>query len=137
MAPEPGPTISDAERQVLLVLWEHGPSAARVVLAHLARAGSGWSRSTVITLLQRLERKGYVASDKSGHAFLFRAAVTRDELLAKRMSELADELCGGQWTPLLLAFARREKLRPSEVAEMQRLVDELSQRRGRGAKKRT
>jgi predicted transcriptional regulator len=130
MAPEPGPTISDAERQVLLVLWEHGPSAARVVLAHLARAGSGWSRSTVITLLQRLERKGYVASDKSGHAFLFRAAVTR-------MSELADDLCDGQWMPLLLAFARREKLRPSEVAEMQRLVDELSQRRGRGAKKRT
>ena len=82
----------------------------------------------MITLLQRLERKGYVASDKSGHAFLFRAAVTRDELLAKRMSELADELCGGQWTPLLLAFAR-QKLRPSEVAEMQRLVDELSQRR--------
>jgi len=137
MAAEPGPTISDAERQVLLTLWEHGPSSARDVLSHLARAGSDWSRSTVITLLQRLERKGYVASDKSGHAFLFRAAVTRDDLLTQRLSELADDLCDGQWTPLLLAFARREKLKPDEVEELQRLVDELSQRRPRGAKKRT
>jgi len=137
MAAEPGPTISDAERQVILTLWEHGPSSVRDVLSHLARAGSGWSRSTVITLLQRLERKGYVASDKSGHAFLFRAALTRDELLAQRMSKLADDLCDGEWTPLLLAFARRERLKPHEVEELQRLVDELSQRRPRGAKKRT
>src|SRR6478609_677420 len=129
MAAEPGPTISDAERQVLLTLWEHGPSSVRDVLAHLERAGSDWSRSTVITLLQRLERKGYVASDKSEHAFLFRAAVTREDLLSKRLSELADDLCDGQWMPLLLAFARREKLKPNEVAEVQRLVDELSQRR--------
>jgi predicted transcriptional regulator len=136
MAADPGPTISDAERHVLLTLWDHGPISARDVLSHLARAGSDWSRSTVITLLQRLERKGYVASDKSGHAFLFRAAVTRDELLAQRMSELADDLCDGKWTPLLLAFARREKLKPEHVEELQRLVNELSQRRPRGAKKR-
>jgi predicted transcriptional regulator len=79
----------------------------------------------------------YVASDKSGYAFLFRAAVTREDLLSKRLSELADDLCDGQWMPLLLAFARREKLKPNEVAEVQRLVDELSQRRARGVKKRT
>src|SRR6478735_3992994 len=131
------PPMSDAEREVLKVLWDHGPLPVRDVLERLAAAGSDWSRSTVITLLQRLERKGYVASDKSGHAFLFRAAVTREELLAQRMSELADDLCDGEWTPLLLAFARREKLKPEHVEELQRLVDELSRRRARGAKKRT
>ena len=80
----------------------------------------------MVTLLQRLEKKGYVESDKTEFAFKFRAVVSRDELLRLRMSELADDLCGGRWAPLLLAFARREKYTSGELAELQRLVDELS-----------
>jgi predicted transcriptional regulator len=76
--------------------------------------------------LQRLEKKGYVESDKSEFAFRFRAVVSRDELLRLRMSELADDLCDGRWEPLLLAFTQREKYSAAELAELQRLVDELS-----------
>jgi predicted transcriptional regulator len=127
--------VSEAERHVLRALWEHGPSSVREVHAHLKVAGLDWARSTVVTLLQRLEKKGYVESDKSEFAFQFRARVSRDELLRLRMSELVDDLCDGQWQPLLLAFTEREELSPRELEELQRLIDEQSSRRGRRKKK--
>ena len=75
------PVMSDAECAVLKVLWEHGPLAVRDVVARLAESGQRWARSTVITLLQRLEKKGYVASDKSQFAFVFRPVLSREDVM--------------------------------------------------------
>ena len=133
---ETRPPLSDAERDVLEALWEHGPGGVRDVHERLSRNGPRWSRSTVITLLQRLEKKGYVASDKSGFAFTFHAAVTRDDLGRQRLQELADELYEGQAAPLLLAFARRQRFAPGELDELRRLVDELAEKQQRGKGKR-
>ena len=123
MSEPPRPPVSDAEREILQVLWQFGPAGVREVQERLA---ADWQRSTVITLLQRLEAKGYVDSDKSGHAFVFRAVVSRDELVHQKMRELADEFCGGRAAPLLLSFAQRQRFSPEEVAELRRLIDDLA-----------
>ncbi|MDZ4779418.1 MAG: BlaI/MecI/CopY family transcriptional regulator [Planctomycetia bacterium] len=136
MSPDARASISDAEREVMLALWDHGAGSVREVHERLTGAALDWARSTVITLLQRLEKKGYVASDKSGFAFVFRASVSREELLVQRMGELADDLCDGQWAPLLLAFTERQKLKPKEIAELQKLVEQLSARLAEERKKR-
>lgn len=124
----PRPPVSDAEREVMFVLWEHGPRIVRGVQEGLAVRGFNWQRSTVITLLQRLEKKGYVMSDRTSHAYIFRASVSRDELVNQRLREVADDLCEGTAGPLLLAFARQQDLTPNELADLRRLVDELSAR---------
>ena len=127
--------LSDAEREVLKVLWEYGPLAVREALEHLAKQGQEWSRSTVITLLQRLEKKGYVASDKSQHAFVFRALVSREEVMHARMADLAGELCDGEALPLVLAFAERHRFSAEELARFRRMIDDLEAKRGkRGSK---
>jgi BlaI family penicillinase repressor len=127
--------LSDAEREVLKVLWEHGPLAVREALEYLAAQGQEWSRSTVITLLQRLERKGYVESDKSQHAFVFRALVSREEVMHARMTDLAGELCDGEALPLVLAFAERHRFSAAELARFRRMINALEAKRGkRGSK---
>ena len=135
MAKEPRPPVSEAELQVLQSLWDHAEGTVRQVQQRLSAGGSDWTRSTVITLLQRLEKKGYVASDKSEFAFVFRAAVSRDELMHQRMQELANELAGGQAAPLLLAFTKRHRLSPKELQELRDLIDELAARQTRGKHK--
>src|SRR5438552_2238555 len=60
------PTISETELDILKVLWEHGPATVRAINDRLRRLGRRWAYTTVLTLLSRLESKGYVASDKSG-----------------------------------------------------------------------
>src|SRR4051794_17872650 len=125
------PPMSDAEREVLKVLWDHGPLPVRDVLERLAAAGQDWSRSTVITLLQRLEKKGYVESDRSQFAFVFRAAVSRDEVLHARMTDLAGELCDGEALPLVLAFAERHRFSAEELARFRQMIDALEAKRGK------
>jgi predicted transcriptional regulator len=125
--------ISDAELQVLKALWDHGPKTVREVVDLLA--GQDWTRSTVITLLQRLEKKGYVASDRSEHAFVFRAAVSREEVVHMRMRELAGDLCDGEALPLVLAFAEQHRFSPEELARFRQMIDALEAKRGkRGTK---
>jgi len=136
MNPAPRPSISDAELEILRALWEQGPGIVREIQERLAVEGCEWQRSTVITLLQRLERKGYVSSDRSSHAFVFRAAVSRDDLVHQRMLELADELCDGESAPLFLAFAQRQRFTVEELQMLRRMIDQLAAKQS-GAKKRT
>src|SRR5262245_13958165 len=86
------PPISETELEVIKVLWEEGPATVRDVNAVLRRQGRRWAYTTVLTLLQRLETKGYARSDKSGLAHVFTAAVSRDRLLRQRLKDLANEL---------------------------------------------
>ncbi len=131
MTDEGRPTTSDAELQVLKVLWEHGPLAVREVLGRLEEQGQEWTRSTVITLLQRLERKGYVESDRSRFAFVFRALVSREDVIRSRMNDLAGELCDGEALPLVLAFAERHQFSPWEIARFRQMIDDLEAKRGK------
>ena len=125
MAGKQRPAMSDAEREVLKALWEHGPSTVREVQGVLGGQGQEWTRSTVITLLQRLERKGYVASDKRKFAFVFRAAVTREQVMHQRISELAEELSEGDAVPLVMAFAQRHRFTEAEIEQFRRMIDEM------------
>jgi predicted transcriptional regulator len=124
MAEKPRPSISDAERSVLACLWDQGPKTVREMHALLQQQGLEWTRSTVITLLQRLEKKGYVASDRRQAAFVFRAAVSREDVMHQRLAELAEELSSGDALPLVLAFAERHKFTPAEIARFQQIIDE-------------
>jgi BlaI family penicillinase repressor len=127
--------MSDAEREVLKVLWTDGPLAVRDVLARLTALGQEWTRSTVITLLQRLEKKGYVASDKSQHAFIFRAVVSREQEMHSRLQDLAGELCDGDAVPLVLAFAAQHRFSPEELARFRAMIDALEAKRGKRGQK--
>lgn len=131
MAETQRPTMSDAEREVLKALWDHGPQTVRQVLEVLTGQGQEWTRSTVITLLQRLEKKGYVGSDKSQFAFVFRAIVSREEVMHSRMVDLAGELCDGETVPLVLAFAQQHRFSMDELAQLRKLIDELAAKRGK------
>ncbi len=125
------PVMSDAEREVLKVLWDHGPLAVRDVVTRLAGTGHEWARSTVITLLQRLEKKGYVSSDKSQFAFVFRPILSREDVMRSRMNDLAGELCDGDALPLVLAFAERHRFSPKELTRFRQMIDDLEAKRGK------
>ena len=127
--------MSDAEREVLKVLWDLGPQTVRDVVTQLTNRGQDWSRTTVITLLQRLEGKGYVVSDKSQFAFVFRAVVTREDEMHARISDLAGKLCDGDAVPLMLAITERHKFSAEELARFRQMIEQLETQRGNRGKK--
>lgn len=129
------PPISETEQAVLKVLWDRGPGPVREVLTALGEQGHSWAYTTVQTLLTRLMAKGYVAADRSGPAHVYRAAVSRGELLQQRLSDLADTFCEGIASPLMLALVEGSAFTPEEIARLRELLDRLEAESGRGRKK--
>lgn len=121
----PKPTVSDAELEVLKALWKGGPGNVRDIAAQLPAAKRAWAYTTLQTLLNRLEAKGYVARDKDGTPHVFRAAVTREKLMRQRLLELADELCEGTATPLVMALVKDKKFTQEEIETFRRLLDDV------------
>jgi BlaI family penicillinase repressor len=124
MASRPG--LSDAEREVLKVLWDHGPATVREINEVLKRRGRRWAYTTVATLLQRLSGKQHVASDPSAVPHVYRAIVTRDELLECRLKDAADELCDGRAAPLVLALVQGNRFSAEELVRLRRLLEQAA-----------
>ena len=114
------PGLSDAERDVLKVLWDQGPGTIREINEVLKEQGRRWAYTTVATLLQRLVVKQYVASDPSEVPHMYRAVITRDELLEIRLKDAADEFCDGRAAPLVLALMRGHRFSDAELARLRR-----------------
>jgi predicted transcriptional regulator len=125
------PPISETELAVLKVLWEVQAGTVRQVQAVLRRQGRKWAYTTVQTLLTRLQAKGYASSEKGGPAHVFRAAVTREQLLRKRLGALADEFCEGTASPLVLALVEGGRFTSAEIEQFRQLLDQLDSDRPR------
>ena len=117
--------LGTAELEVLKALWDHGPATVREVLNHLHELGRRPAYTTVLTHLTRLEQKGFVKSDKSGVAYVYRPAVTRARITKSRLRSLIEQLYDGDAAPLVLQLMRQEKFSPDEIAELQALIDRL------------
>ena len=118
--------VSDAELEVLKVLWAAAPATVRDVVAALGKRRRRLAYNTVLTLLSRLREKGYVTADRRETAHLFRPLVTRDELLGSTLTALANRLCDGTASPLVQALVRDQRLSADEIADLRKLLDELT-----------
>ena len=118
--------VSDTELEVLKVLWTTGPATVRDVAAALRKQRRRLAYNTVLTLLSRLREKGYVVADRRDTAHQFRAAVTREDLLGSSLAALAERVCDGTASPLVLALVKRQQFSAAEIEDFRRLLDSLT-----------
>ncbi|MHC4964780.1 MAG: BlaI/MecI/CopY family transcriptional regulator, partial [Planctomycetota bacterium] len=81
----------------------------------------------------RLEQKGYVKSDRSDVAYVYRPAVTRAKVTKSRLRSLIEQLYDGEAAPLVLQLMREQNFSADEIAELQKLIDQLDTPRKRPA----
>ena len=129
----PARDVTDAELAVLQVLWDQGPATRRQITDVLYPNKGPAHYTTVQKLLERLEEKRCVRGSRGPGVRTFTAAVGRDELISRRLQDVAAKLCGGSLTPLLMNLVRAQPLTPQELQELQDLVRQLSrQARAKG-----
>src|SRR5258708_3889295 len=88
------PPLSEGQIEIMNVVWDRG----EVTVADVWRALSARrkvARNTVLTMINRLEEKGWLSRDDAGHAFRYRAAVPRDATLRSVVRRLVDTAFGG------------------------------------------
>jgi predicted transcriptional regulator len=118
--------VTEKELEVLEVLWAGGASTIRQVTEVLYPHGTTTHYSTVQKLLDRLEEKQFVKRKRGEGAHTFTAIVDRDELIGRRLQDVAEKLCGGSLTPLLTHLVRNRRLNAQERQELRNLIDQLA-----------
>ena len=121
----PAQDVTDAELAVLEVLWDRGAVTRRQIAEVLYPDGAPAHYTTVQKLLERLEAKGHVARGRGEGTLTFTAATDREQLISRRLLDVADKLCGGSLTPLLLHLLRAEQLNANERQELRSFLDQL------------
>ena len=121
--PKRPPTIPDSELDVIKVLWDRGQGTVREVLDALKAAGRVWSYATVATLLDRLETKGMVASDRRDLAFVYTPLVTAEAVRAKRVGSLVEKLYQGEPGLLVLHLLKSHPLDADQAAQVRALLE--------------
>ena len=119
--PRPLPKISDAEWIVMKVLWERAPLTTGAVVEALNR--SDWKPKTIHTLLRRLAQKGALAVERKGREYSFQPLVTAEECEHAVTQSFLSRFFDGDIAPFLARFVEREKLKPSDVEELKRILD--------------
>jgi predicted transcriptional regulator len=125
--------VTEAEFAVLSSLWQQGPLTTRQ-LAESLYPQKKQAAPTVLKLLERLEAKGCVRRDDRGPLLKFTAAIAREDLIEHRLNAVAEDLCDGSRTPLLMHLVDPERLSPDEIQLLRQLVNDLDQ--NASAKKR-
>jgi predicted transcriptional regulator len=120
--------ITGRELAVLQLLWDHGPATIRQLTDQLYPDGGPAKYATVQKLLERLEEEGHVRRDRSASVHIFAAVIGREELIGRRLRDVAEKLCDGSLTPLLTHLVRTTRLTEQERRELRSLIDELDQR---------
>ena len=119
--------VTDAEFAVLDALWAAGRGTIRALTDRLYPDGGTPAYSTVQKLLHRLEGKGWVERERTGTAHVYAPRADRETLVASRLQQTADQICGGSLRPLLTALLSHPHLSREEIAELRRWVDSFEE----------
>jgi predicted transcriptional regulator len=117
-------TLAITERQfgVLRVLWEHGPLTVRGLMEHLPR-GDRQPYTTVLGLMQTMEKAGLLEHEKEGLTHRYRPLITRKEATGNLLSDFLGRFFHGSAEQLILGLVDAEQLAPDELGAIEaRLV---------------
>ncbi len=113
-------SIGDSEYKLMEIIWEYSPIASGE-LSTMCEMIHGWKKTTVYTMLKRLQDKGFIQSEKSTITYL----IGRDELQKQQSEELVEKNFKGSLPMFVNAFLGGGKKMSKEDA--QSLIDMIEQ----------
>jgi BlaI family transcriptional regulator, penicillinase repressor len=119
----PDVSISDAEWQVMNVVWDGQPLTAQEVIGKL-KDQAVWAPATIKTMLHRLVKKKVLAYEPQGNRYVYRARARRSDCVRQASRSFLERVFGGESAPLLAHFLRSSRLSPDEVAQLRQILDQ-------------
>lgn len=122
--------LGELELEVLEYLWTNGEANAKTVHSHMKNTRQN-TLNTVQSTLDRLYKKSLLNRHKVAHSFLYQSCYSRTEVMARKISELAGELSGGETKAVLAAFVEfTSRLDESRINELESMIADHKKKRG-------
>lgn len=116
------PQISDAEFEVMNIIWKYAPLSTNEITQQLAKTRD-WSPKTIFTMLSRLEKKGVITHEKEGRMFVYRPSVEKAAYLAEESRTLANRFFDGAMKQLVVSFLDRKELTAGDLEELREILE--------------
>lgn len=117
--------IKDRQFAVLRVLWTHGPLTVRELMDHLPR-GAKQPYTTVLGLLQNMEKGGLVAHEKEAQTHRYRPLLTEREATSNLLTDFLGRFFHGSAERLVLGLVDAEQIDPSALKAIEARLAESS-----------
>ena len=124
------PEISDAEYQVMKIIWTADVPLNTNEVVERLEASTSWKPKTIHTLLSRLVKKGALQYEKNGRVFVYTPLVNEFDILAKENDNFLNRFYDGALDSMIVNLLEQDKLSEDDILTLRRILDEkLSGRR--------
>lgn len=115
------PQISEAEFEVMKVIWKHAPISTNEITDKLTRT-TEWSPKTIQTLIKRLVTKGAISYEKQSRVFVYTPLIEEKEYIRQKSNSFLARYYDGDITAMLSAYMENDKLSESDINTLRSLL---------------
>lgn len=120
--------LGSTEIEVLRFLGDHPAHTVGEVADHFAQT-SGQARTTILTVMERLRKKGHLSRKKVGGVYRYSAKVAKDDLLQRLVKTFVETTLGGSVSPVVAYLSEDGPVSDEDLDQLKKLVRDLESRR--------
>lgn len=115
------PQISEAEFEVMKIVWKYAPISTNDITDRLLRTTS-WSPKTIQTLIKRLVTKKALTYEKQGRVFVYTPLVKENEYIDQKSTSFLKRYYDGDITAMLSSYIENDRLSETDIAYLRSLL---------------
>lgn len=123
----PLPNVAPAELEILRYILDHYPITVREVADHVAEA-KGHTRTTVLNVMERLRRKGYLAREQVSGLYQYSPSVPKQQMQQTLVRNFITQALGGSLEPFMAYLTQEAEVSDAEFEELKQFVEQLDRR---------
>lgn len=130
---EPDSKLGSTEIEILRFLSDRPAMSVGDVAEHFSST-TGQARTTILTIMERLRKKGYLTRRPIKGVFHYSLKVAKQDFLRGLVRAFVENTLGGSVSPFVAYLAENQPVSEQDLAELKQLVRDLEQTRKRGGK---
>ncbi|MCM1047429.1 MAG: BlaI/MecI/CopY family transcriptional regulator [Clostridiales bacterium] len=115
------PQISEAEFEVMKIVWQYAPISTNEITDRLTKT-TNWQPKTIQTLIKRLVTKGALAYEKQSRMFVYTPLIEEKEYIGQESRAFLKRYYAGDITAMLSAYLAEDKLTEAEIDTLRSLL---------------
>ncbi len=123
------PQITEAEFEVMKIVWKYAPISTNEITEKLAETTS-WNPKTIQTLIRRLVTKGVLSYEKQSRVFVYTPLVKESEYIDQKSNSFLKRYYDGDITAMLSTYIENDKLSEAEIDSLRTLLSKRSKKGG-------
>lgn len=115
------PQISEAEFEVMRIIWKYAPINTNEIIEKLA-SSTTWSPKTIQTLIKRLVTKKAITYEKQSRIFVYTPLVSENEYISQESRSFLNRYYDGNIASMLSAYLENDRLSEEELDDLRALL---------------